>query len=86
MMDEKAKVENHAGEPKESSRTRRRQRHHTKTKRKWYVSTAIVVGLLVAAMLVGLVIGYVGAGHGKWSEVFQVSTYKHIYDLVFQGT
>ena len=82
MQDEK-KVEVHGkqqGDPK--SRRKRRQR----SKRKWYVTYAIVAGLLVISLLVGLVIGYVGMGHGKWSEVFSFSTYKHIYDLVFKNT
>ena len=83
MQDENSKVEIHG---KEQGKQKSRRRHRQSTKRKWYVTYAMVAGLLVVSLLVGLTIGYVGMGHGKWSEVFSFSTYKHIYDLVFKNT
>jgi hypothetical protein len=83
MQDDNSKVEVHG---KQQGEPRKRRRRQQRPKRKWYVTYAIVAGLLVVSLLVGLAIGYVGMGHGKWSEVFSFSTYKHIYDLVFKNT
>jgi hypothetical protein len=37
----------------------------------------------IAALIVGLVVGYVILGDKPLSEVFDTSTWKHLYDLVF---
>jgi hypothetical protein len=43
----------------------------------------IIPVLCIAALIVGLAIGYVVLGHKPLSEVFDSSTWKHMYDLVF---
>lgn len=37
----------------------------------------------IAALIVGLTVGYVMLGHQPAGEVFQVQTWKHLFDLVF---
>lgn len=39
--------------------------------------------LLVAALGSGLVVGYVILGKKELADVFEWSTWKHVYDLVF---
>ncbi|MGO0063658.1 DNA-directed RNA polymerase subunit beta [Brevibacillus fluminis] len=46
----------------------------------------IVPFLLFFSLMIGLVIGYSVLGKLPASEVFQISTYKHMYDLIFSGT
>ncbi len=42
--------------------------------------------LLFFSLVVGLVIGYSVIGKQPGVEVFDLSTYKHMYDLIFSGT
>lgn len=37
----------------------------------------------IAVLIGGLTVGYVVLGHQPASEVFQVQTWKHLFDLVF---
>lgn len=46
----------------------------------------VVPGLLFLSLLVGLIIGYAVLGDRPVSEVFDLRTYKHMFDLIFQGT
>jgi hypothetical protein len=39
--------------------------------------------LVCIAIVAGLVVGYVGLGHRGLTEVFELKTWKHVYDLVF---
>ncbi|PZE19380.1 DNA-directed RNA polymerase subunit beta [Paenibacillus xerothermodurans] len=39
--------------------------------------------LCVAAVVAGLVTGYVYLGRRPMHEVFQIETWRHIYDLIF---
>lgn len=60
-----------------------------RTQPKWLsmtlrILTYIRVPLLcIVALFIGLWIGYVKLGGQATSEIFQVSTWKHLYDLVF---
>ncbi|MFC5403605.1 DNA-directed RNA polymerase subunit beta [Cohnella soli] len=47
------------------------------------VKILIIPVLCVAALIVGLAIGYGVLGDRPMSEVFDSSTWKHMYDLVF---
>jgi hypothetical protein len=46
----------------------------------------LVPALLVAALFIGLAIGYSTIGGESASDVFKIETWKHLYDLVFEGT
>jgi hypothetical protein len=45
-----------------------------------------IPALCLAALVVGLTIGYSTIGGGDASDVFKFETWKHLYDLVFEGT
>lgn len=47
------------------------------------IKVLIVPVLCVAALLVGLAIGYVVLGKGELADVFDMHTWRHMYDLVF---
>ncbi|WP_139491114.1 DNA-directed RNA polymerase subunit beta [Brevibacillus dissolubilis] len=46
----------------------------------------LVPALLFFSLLIGLIIGYSVIGKSPVSEVFDLNTYKHMYDLIFAGT
>ncbi len=46
----------------------------------------LVPFLLFLSLVVGLMIGYGVLGKQPISEVFNLHTYKHMYDLIFSGT
>ena len=41
--------------------------------------------LCLAALFIGLTIGYSTIGGGEAGDVFKIETCKHLYDLVFTG-
>ncbi|MEX2415920.1 MAG: DNA-directed RNA polymerase subunit beta [Paenibacillaceae bacterium] len=43
----------------------------------------LIPALCVVALFVGLTIGYATIGGGEASDVFQIDTWKHLYNLVF---
>lgn len=47
------------------------------------VKILIIPIVCIAALIVGLAIGYVVLGDKPVSEVFDARTWKHMYDLVF---
>lgn len=49
----------------------------------WLLRKSIVPLIMVIMLLTGLYIGYVYVGKGSGEDVFQWSTWKHLYDLVF---
>lgn len=50
----------------------------------WTIIKVLIVPVLcVAALFAGLAIGYVVLGKGELADVFQVHTWRHMYDLVF---
>jgi len=42
--------------------------------------------LCIAALIAGLGIGYAVLGKQDWSDVFDWNTWKHMYDLIFEGS
>ena len=44
----------------------------------------IVIALCFIAVILGLIIGYAVLGDGTFGEVFQKSTWTHIFDLVLK--
>jgi hypothetical protein len=50
----------------------------------WMSTKIFIIPILcIAALIVGLVVGYVILGNKPLSDVFDISTWKHLYDLVF---
>lgn len=47
------------------------------------IKIIIIPFLCIAALIVGLAIGYVILGDQPLSDVFDAKTWKHMYDLVF---
>lgn len=47
------------------------------------IKVLIVPVLCVIALIVGLAIGYVVLGKGELADVFDMNTWRHMYDLVF---
>ncbi|NSL52048.1 DNA-directed RNA polymerase subunit beta [Calidifontibacillus erzurumensis] len=46
----------------------------------------IVAILLVLSLVAGLMVGYGVIGDGQAIDALKISTWKHLYDLVFEGT
>jgi DNA-directed RNA polymerase subunit beta len=46
----------------------------------------LVPALLFFSLVTGLIIGYSVLGKSPVTEVFDLNTYKHMYDLIFAGT
>lgn len=50
----------------------------------WKIAVRIMIPvLLVLALFGGMVFGYVVLGDQELSEVFEWSTWKHVFDLIF---
>ncbi|RKP47280.1 DNA-directed RNA polymerase subunit beta [Cohnella endophytica] len=47
------------------------------------IKVLIIPVLCIAALIIGLAVGYVVLGNRPTSEVFDSTTWKHMYDLVF---
>jgi hypothetical protein len=65
------------------------QKQPKKANRRWTAIAAqmlIVPFLLFFSLMIGLIIGYSVIGDQPASEVFDLKTYKHMYDLIFSGT
>jgi hypothetical protein len=58
----------------------------------WLKATVIFLKIIwfpaacIAALTAGLMIGYVVLGKQPASEVFQIKTWKHLFDLVFAAS
>jgi hypothetical protein len=46
----------------------------------------LVPTLCLIALFVGLVIGYVRIGGQPYSDIFDMATWKHLYELVYSNT
>lgn len=66
-------------EPKQQKRPRR-------SRRATLLKIMIVPLLLFFSLVIGLIIGYSVIGKMPASDVFDLNTYKHMYDLIFSGT
>ncbi|CAM2931060.1 DNA-directed RNA polymerase subunit beta [Paenibacillus sediminis] len=55
-----------------------------KTSRKWVIAVRIMIPFLfIIAILGGLIIGYVVIGKQSIHDVFHMSTWRHLFDLIF---
>ena len=52
----------------------------------WFARKLIVLALFVGALTGGLYLGFVFLGKGSMGDAFDVSNYKHIYDLIFSDS
>jgi hypothetical protein len=63
-----------------------------KRKKLWVRITLFTLRLLLVpflclcALYAGLVIGYVRIGHQPYSDIFDMATWKHLYDLVYSDS
>ncbi|WP_010278961.1 DNA-directed RNA polymerase subunit beta [Paenibacillus senegalensis] len=76
-------------EAKTEDATKKRKKKSKKKKRKpiWRVLRFFLVPFLcLAALFGGLVIGYVYLGEQPLSDVWNIDTWKHVFDLVFANT
>lgn len=70
---------------KQQKREVRARRHPALRVLLWVLRKSVVPLLLLVALLGGLYIGYTKLGSGSGDEVFEWSTWKHMYDLVFSN-
>lgn len=78
-----------AATKKESKeKSKKRPKSPKKWKRVVFVLTKwlSIPVLCVVALAVGLVLGYVYIGKRPMDEVYEVDTWRHLYDLVFSQT
>ncbi|RXT04358.1 DNA-directed RNA polymerase subunit beta [Ammoniphilus sp. CFH 90114] len=72
----------------EETRQKAKRRKTEKAKKSrsipWYLKFLMTIVLLFGSLTGGLAVGYTMVGKGKMSDVFDIETYKHIYDLVFK--
>lgn len=52
----------------------------------WLLRKSVVPSLCVIAIVGGMYIGYSILGKGSASDVFDLATWKHMYDLVFSDS
>jgi lipopolysaccharide export LptBFGC system permease protein LptF len=46
----------------------------------------LVPVLCLAALFIGMTIGYVRIGDGATADLFQIDTWRHLFDLIFKET
>ncbi|RJX36921.1 DNA-directed RNA polymerase subunit beta [Paenibacillus pinisoli] len=49
----------------------------------WMLRKSIVPVVMIVMLLVGLYVGFVYLGHGSKNDVFEWTTWRHLYDLIF---
>ncbi|MFC4812002.1 DNA-directed RNA polymerase subunit beta [Paenibacillus sp. GCM10023250] len=76
--------EREAGSAKAKAKPRKK-RHPAVRALRWTLLKSIVPVLCILAVLGGMYIGYAVLGKHPGSEIFQIATWKHMYDLVFAG-
>lgn len=72
--------------PRERPETEQQRPRRVKGWGRVIAKLLLVPFLLFFSLMIGLVIGYSVLGKLPASEVFQIGTYKHMYDLIFAGT
>lgn len=75
------------GLPRETKEGKQKER--VRSRKSWpivLVKIVLVPTLLFFSLIIGLMIGYSVVGHKPVSEVFDLGTFKHMYDLLFAGT
>ncbi|TDF93527.1 DNA-directed RNA polymerase subunit beta [Paenibacillus piri] len=70
------------------AKTKAKARSSKKKRRRiWVIAQWVGIPFLcIAALAAGLVIGYVYIGKRPMEEVYDIETWRHIYDLVFAET
>jgi|GEM_PF-577198 len=83
---DQVKGRNYSREAADMTSAKQKQK---KTGKPWVnvlVRMLFVPFLLFISLLIGLLIGYSVIGDKPVSQVFDLDTYKHMYDLIFAGT
>jgi hypothetical protein len=81
-MDKQEKTESNQPRPKKKKRIKRTSGQKALFfTAKWMFITFC----LVISVIIGLVVGYSVIGEGKTVDVFDVKTWKHVFDLVFKN-
>lgn len=73
--------------PRETQEVKPKER--VRSGKSWPIVAAKIVLvpiLLFFSLIIGLMIGYGVVGHKPATEVFDLGTYKHMWDLLFAGT
>ncbi|QHW35164.1 DNA-directed RNA polymerase subunit beta [Paenibacillus rhizovicinus] len=68
---------------KETKAAARKKRHPAVRVIRWMLLKSIVPILCVLAVIGGMYIGYAVLGKRPGAEIFEVETWKHMYDLIF---
>jgi hypothetical protein len=77
---------NESSFPRERPETEQQRPRRVKGWGRVFAKLLIVSFLLFFSLTIGLIIGYSVLGKLPASEVFNLNTYKHMYDLIFAGT
>lgn len=82
-MDKQEKTKSNLSRPKERKRKKRRTSGQKALffTAKWM----FILFCLVISVIFGLVVGYSVIGEGNMIDVFDVKTWKHVFDLVFKS-
>lgn len=75
--------------PRQTEEVKSKPKERERSGRNWRITTVKVVLvplLLFFSVVVGLMIGYGGVGNKPIAEVFDLGTYKHMWDLMFADT
>jgi cell division protein FtsL len=82
-MDKQEKTESNQPRPKKKKRIKRRTAGQKVLffTAKWM----FIIFCLVISVIFGLVVGYSVIGEGNTTDVFDVQTWKHVFDLVFKS-
>lgn len=65
-----------------TSKTKTKKSRRTR-KQGIYTKLVLYPFLIFMAMVIGMYVGYAVVGNGNGSEIFNLQTWKHMYDLVF---
>ncbi|MED4586975.1 DNA-directed RNA polymerase subunit beta [Brevibacillus choshinensis] len=77
------------GQPFPRDTQEAKTKEHARRGKNWpivMIKIVMVPLLLFFSLVIGLMIGYGVVGHKPTSEVFDLGTYKHMWDLLFAGT
>lgn len=83
MQEKEVTAQTATNESSQLSRPRRKKKKENRSLPR-SVKIGIALLLIIVSGVVGLALGYSYAGKGPVSEAFDISTYKHLYDLVFK--
>ncbi|CAI9000321.1 MULTISPECIES: DNA-directed RNA polymerase subunit beta [unclassified Brevibacillus] len=75
--------------PRQTEEVKSKGKERERSGKNWRLRVAkmvLVPLLLFFSLVIGLMIGYGGVGKKPMSDVFDLGTYKHMWDLMFEDT